>query len=222
MTSPCLKFIWNPRCWLCDFRPTYQQDLCFPCLRELSEASDTSSALLRFQSVSSRLVRKSRTATPYRSAHLFWRIATKKGWIETWRRKKFSAVYWLPQGEGAISGLELFATRVGNALAIPVHNEFQKISRSPQHQKNRRDRLDTEMLFTLRGRSAPERILLFDDVQTSGTSLLQGKYLLKKAGAKFVTPFPLVMNMMDGFERQSSESKQEGDEMDPFLLQLFM
>jgi predicted amidophosphoribosyltransferase len=217
-----IKILWDPHCWLCEQSPSWEKDLCWSCLRAIHAATNSNEGLLTFQPATAKLVRKSRLAAPHRSANLFWRIAMGSGCIARWRRQNFSAIYWLPQGAGEISGLEIFAQRVGEALGIGVFQEFRKISESPQHRKNRRDRLDSEILFEFTGARPPERVLLLDDVQTSGTSLLQGKYLLRKAGAKFVQPFPLVMNMMDSFEGKSSEPQEEGEEMNPFALQLFV
>ncbi len=158
-----------------------------------------------------------------RTANLLWRVCQRKKLFQKWQKFSPQKIYWLPQGDPReVTALEYFARSVGRELGIPAELGFQKIGSGHQHTKNRIHRMDVDLLFEPFHQRVPERILLIDDVESTGTSLDQCKYLLKRLGAKRVQSFALVVNVMESFEGQSGQSEQKGEEMDPFLLQLFV
>jgi orotate phosphoribosyltransferase len=66
------------------------------------------------------------------------------------------------------------------------------------------------------------RVLLLDDVDTTGTTLELGAYRLREAGAARVAQFSVARQMVERFERKREEAEEEGKEVEPLLLHLFM
>lgn len=223
MLSQAAKKVWNPQCWICKKASSYRWDLCWSCLRTVYRLSTTKQGLFQFDPLLSKAMRESRIQWKSRAANLFWNVCERKGILKKWQDWNPQAIYWLPQGDRwELTALEIFSKRVGQHLGIPAELGFRKVGRLHQHQKNRLNRMDAELLFEPIVKSIPQRVLLFDDVESTGTSLDQCKYLLKNLGAKRVYRFPLVVNVMEGFERKSCQTEQESEEMQPFLLQLFV
>jgi hypoxanthine phosphoribosyltransferase len=67
-----------------------------------------------------------------------------------------------------------------------------------------------------------KKVLLFDDVSTTGTTLEQSAYLLRQAGAREVVDFRLAVKVMESFEGESQETAKEGQEVDPLLAHLLV
>jgi predicted amidophosphoribosyltransferase len=224
VTGHYLKEIVSPLCWLCNERKSMAWDLCFSCFRDLRSAMAYNSSLFVYDPKVAKLIRKSRSVARIRSAKIFWKIAELNGALPYWRGQKFHRVLWIPQGKQQnITGLEIFARNFARERKISASCGFRKIQNTFQHQKKRKDRMDREIFFKYIGPPLKgERILLLDDVLSTGTSLDQAKYLLKREGASCVKTFALVENLMSGFEGQGGESKEKGHEMEPFLFHLFV
>ncbi len=223
MLQPLAKVIWNPQCWICRTKPSYHWDLCWSCLNHLYRLSQTERGLFQYDPLLTKMIREGRVRWKKRTANLLWRVCQRKKLFQKWQKFSPQKIYWLPQGDPReVTALEYFARSVGRELGIPAELGFQKIGSGHQHTKNRIHRMDVDLLFEPFHQRVPERILLIDDVESTGTSLDQCKYLLKRLGAKRVQSFALVVNVMESFEGQSGQSEQKGEEMDPFLLQLFV
>lgn len=61
-----------------------------------------------------------------------------------------------------------------------------------QGEKTRQERIETRGLFTLNGNKVPKRIILVDDMYTTGTTLRLAAKLLKDAGAEEVKFLALI------------------------------
>lgn len=76
---------------------------------------------------------------------------------------------------------------------IPYQDLLEKRDLTASSSKNRKERLQTEMAFSIKaGISLPEKVLLFDDIYTTGTTLNRLKKLLLEAGCKEVCTFSLA------------------------------
>jgi predicted amidophosphoribosyltransferase len=223
-TSLFFKPLVSPICWLCCDREAIKWDLCFSCFRSLREASGNSSSLFVYEPIVAKLIRKSRTQARHRASKIFWKVADKNGVLNIWRAQKFDRILWIPQGDPKkLTGLELFARAFADEQRVSAACGFRKVQNFYQHQKKRKDRMNGEIFFDYVGPPIKgQRILLLDDVSSTGTSLDQAKFLLKQEGASYVKKFSLVENVMNRFEGQRAKTKEEGHEMQPFLLHLFV
>jgi len=61
-----------------------------------------------------------------------------------------------------------------------------------QGEKTREERLETRGLFTLNGKQVPKKIVLVDDMYTTGTTLRLAAKLLKEAGAEEISFVALI------------------------------
>lgn len=223
MFQSILKKIWNPQCWICRNKSSYRWDLCWSCLTQLHRLSQTKHGLFQYDPLLTKMIREGRVRWKKKTANFLWRICRRKGILQKWQKFRPHKIYWLPQGDPReVTALEYFARMVAKELGVPAELGFRKISSGHQHTKNRTHRMDVDLLFEPLHQMVPERILLFDDVESTGTSLDQCKYLLKRLGAKRVRSFVLVVNVMEGFEGQGGQSEQKSEEVEPFLLQLFV
>lgn len=118
---------------------------------------------------------------------------------------------------------------VGRALAkelkLPLVQPFTKVGRRSQHGRSVSERMNSVCFVQLKVEGdflKGKKLLLLDDVYTTGTTLDQCAYLLRKAGADEVTAFSLARQMVQGFERKKKEAREEGEEVHPLLLHLFV
>lgn len=81
-----------------------------------------------------------------------------------------------------------------SCLCLDCDSTFEKIGEErASSSKNRSERLGTELPFFIkRGVTIPKKILLIDDIYTTGTTINRVKKLLEEAGAEDVKTFSLV------------------------------
>ena len=94
------------------------------------------------------------------------------------------------------SGVELLALELAKALRIPfLGNVFYKSRQTEQRKLKGEERYDQNLFLNLDIRSknaiVGKNILIFDDIYTTGTTLLQAAALSKRAGARLVSIFTL-------------------------------
>ncbi|MFJ5790470.1 ComF family protein [Lysinibacillus sp. NPDC093197] len=81
-----------------------------------------------------------------------------------------------------------------NAAIIPYKQLLEKTTIETQSSKNREQRIKSAPLFRLMSTAQVEHkdYLLFDDIQTTGTTLRHAKQVLLEAGARNVRTFTLI------------------------------
>lgn len=81
-----------------------------------------------------------------------------------------------------------------NAAHIPFAQHLVKLSKEQQSLKTRKERLQTPQLFDViqTQEIQQQKILLIDDIYTTGTTLAHAKSALLQAGAKTVDGFTLI------------------------------
>jgi predicted amidophosphoribosyltransferase len=135
-------------------------------------------------------------------ASAIWRFSSFASWAKA---QEFQGLICLPsisaQENNCFSAMDWCGIRLARYLNIPIYlGAFQKLRRHRQHEQSAENRLDGE-LFLEWSKSAPniygQRILLLDDVYTTGTSLLQAQYLLRKAGAFSSDYFTLTRKILE-------------------------
>ncbi|TWT04978.1 ComF family protein [Planomicrobium sp. CPCC 101079] len=72
------------------------------------------------------------------------------------------------------------------------YSHYLTKSEQVQGKKTKRERMSTPDLFFWNGRAVPEKILLVDDLYTTGTTIRHAAKELKKAGAVEISFFTLI------------------------------
>ena len=89
--------------------------------------------------------------------------------------------------ERGFDHMKLVAQALAKERHLLVQSIIKRINNQAQHSANRAKRLEqTRSAFELENRSVPERILLIDDIYTTGTTVQTIAKLLRQAGAKEV------------------------------------
>lgn len=216
------RLLFNPQCWACGSPLAGQRDFCFRCRREIFRSLGKEGFLLRHEGAVTGLLSCLRGTAPRTAAAWCFSLLHRTGRLDRWRREGYSALAVAPQNDRRHeSGLLITAGKISRALGLPLLQPFEKIGRHSQHGRSLTGRMDAPCFVKLKGR-VRGRILLIDDVHTTGTTLDQCAYLLRKAGAEEVVCFSLARQMMPGFERKQGEAREESEEMDPLLLHLFV
>ncbi len=78
------------------------------------------------------------------------------------------------------------------AANLPFTHVLAKKENRSQLGKSKKDRMTSELIFTVTADVQHQSILLVDDLYTTGTTLHHAAYALKKAGAKRVTGLTLI------------------------------
>lgn len=153
------------------------------------------------------------------ASRLLLKILVREKYLVQWR--EFASLAICPT-KGNV-GLEMFCQQLAAELSIPFYKPFLKKVGHFQHGRNAKDRMEGELFveWAMRGECASP-CLLFDDVKTTGTTLDQCAYLLRKRGLEVKTFTFARMSLVKGFEGKSKDPQQESHEVDPFLLHLFM
>jgi predicted amidophosphoribosyltransferase len=216
------KLLFDPECWACGSPLGKQRDFCFRCRREMYRSLGEEGFLLRHEGAVTGLLACLRGAAPRTAAGWCFALLERRGHLARWRAEGFSAVLIAPQNRRKQeSGLAILGEKVARALSLPLFQPFEKIGLRSQHGRSITGRMDTPCFVKLNG-GVRGKVLLIDDVHTTGTTLDQCAYLLRKAGAEEVACFSLARQMMPGFEGKKGEAGEEGEEMDPLLLHLFV
>ena len=115
-------------------------------------------------------------------------------------------MHWLRRMARGTSAADEIATGVAQALGVPRHRLLRRWRRTPRQDEvaadERRD--NGRGAFSRRGRTAGRRLLLVDDVCTTGATLAECRRVLVEAGASAV--YAAVIARADG--RQPDEPDQ--------------
>ncbi|WP_044749206.1 ComF family protein [Bacillus alveayuensis] len=86
------------------------------------------------------------------------------------------------------------AKALAELLHLPIHDILIRHHHEKQSKKSRRERLQTENMFQLAEpiSLANRRVVLIDDIYTTGTTLRHAAKLLREAGAKEICSFTLA------------------------------
>jgi predicted amidophosphoribosyltransferase len=97
--------------------------------------------------------------------------------------------------------MEVFAKALAKELRIPLLPCLSKSKRT-QHDKNAYERMDAPCFVRFKAgiNLNGKRLLLLDDVSTTGTTLEMSAYVLRKQGA-FVDTFSLAHKKMPSLKR---------------------
>lgn len=216
------RLLFQPECWHCGSPLAGQRDFCFACRREIFRSLGKEGFLLRYEGAVTGLLACLRGTAPRTAAGWCFALLERQGQIARWRAEGFHSVALAPQNRRREeSGLVIAGEKIARAIGVPLLQPFEKISRHSQHGRSVSGRMDGPC-FVKMSRRVEGKVLLVDDVHTTGTTLDQCAYLLRKGGAAEVVGFSLARQMMPGFERKKSEAGEESDEMDPLLLHLFV
>mgnify|MGYP003455240119 CR=1 FL=1 len=79
-----------------------------------------------------------------------------------------------------------------NAANVPFHHVLSKTLNHSQVGKSKKERISTELIFTVTKNVQNQNILLVDDLYTTGTTLHHAAYVLKKAGTNTVDALTLI------------------------------
>jgi predicted amidophosphoribosyltransferase len=216
------RLLFNPECWACGSPLAGQRDFCFSCRRKVFRSLAKDGFLFRHEGVVKGLLACLRGGAPRTAAAWCFALLERRGWIDRWRQEGFAAVVIAPQNRQCPeSGLDLLGRKISQALGLPVLRPFEKLGRHSQHGRSLTGRMDSPCFVRLKER-VRGRLLLIDDVYTTGTTLDQCAYLLRKAGADEVVSFSLARQVMPSFERKQGKASEESEEMNPLLLHLFV
>ncbi len=164
-----------------------------------------------------------RGTAPRKAAAWSFAFLRRQGFLVEWKTKGFQLLVLAPQNpRKETSGLVLLGEMLSRELKIPVLEPFEKIGARTQHGRSLAARMDTACFIRLRVEREWGKVLLIDDVHTSGTTLDLCAYLLMQAGAVRVEKFCLARQMVPRLERKHSQTSHESQEMDPLLLHLFV
>jgi len=99
----------------------------------------------------------------------------------------FAPVPWQRRLQRGFDQAELLALAVGEALAVPVRTMLRRLDPTEQSTRSARNRAQgVRGAFSHQGEFAPERVLLVDDVITSGATARACAEVLLCAGARQV------------------------------------
>jgi len=219
-SSILTRLLFAPDCWGCKKKAFGASALCLKCWRSLKEQKKTEAGyLLEYRGVAPALLRALRNGGSAWSAGVFLEMLKREKYLDHWIG--FASLVIAPSSGNL--GLEILCRKLASELAIPFYNPFQKTRGHFQHGKNASDRIDTELFVEL---ASKEKIsspcLIIDDLRTTGTTLDQAAYLLRKRRIDVKTFSLAQLVTVKRFEGESKHSQQEGQEIDPFLLHLFV
>lgn len=107
-------------------------------------------------------------------------------------------IHWITHLRRGYNHSEFLAGYMSKKLNIPVLSALKKIKRGkPQKGLNRKDRLkNIRGTFSLRKNVKDAKILLIDDIYTTGTTLHEASRILKRGGAKTVAGLTIAMTIL--------------------------
>jgi predicted amidophosphoribosyltransferase len=210
MRFPFLHAVFAPLCQACKRRlAPGQHTFCRGCVRFFLGGHRCRNALFEHRGPAKGFLNALRGSAPERAAAWALALLQRRGQVAEWRELGVEIVLHAPQNARATrSGLALLAEGVAQKVgALYVPSAFHKIGRRTQHGRSAAERMDTEIFLELarpaewiRGKQA----LVIDDVHTTGTTLDQCAFALRRAGASKVRCYSLAAQ--EATEGDSKES----------------
>ena len=220
-------FAFGSRCWGCSRALLRHRDFCFACRKHLLADVKAGRGLLKFGDPAKGLVSCLRGRAMFLGARWAVALAERKGRLAEWEGQRIDLVTWAPRARPRREdGLPLLARAIAERIGAEARPLFLKERRHSQHDQDRSGRMNVDAFVIwatgeeaiVRGR----RVLVIDDVDTTGTTLEIAAYRLRKAGAAEVSLFSVATQVMERFERERREPEEESEEVHPLLLHLFV
>lgn len=152
---------------------------------------------------------------------VFLRVARRSAWMVELRAFRAELLVLAPQAmrrEGE-SGLHAFARDLARELEIPELCQLKKEKGKRQHGLDLEERMDGAVF--VRGaeenRVRGKRVLLLDDVWTTGTTMEMSAFVLREAGAREVKRAALVRKVVPSLDRKGEDAHEESEEGPVFL-----
>lgn len=221
------KLLFLPQCITCGRSLKGESSFCFVCKRAFLQnlCKGELEALFYYEGEIKALLANFRGVQIQRSLNFFLEVLERERWIEKWQKEKFHYVVSAPQNPKKYhSGLEQLSFEIAKRLGIKYERGILKKIPHTQHGKSIHQRMNIDC-FVHFSKSAPlkeAKVLLLDDVYTSGTTLEMSAYQLRKNGASEVKKFTLAVQMVKGFHTQEQEAQNESHNIEPLLAHLFM
>ena len=200
--STVLATFFFPKCGACLEPVNALSFLCYRCGRRIFKQGNKApnQFLLPYDKGTRCLIRGIRRDAIETSTECFLRILKRNGWIEHWCDLEVDCVVWAPTS-APILGFTILGKKIAKELdAQWLHSPLEKIKNSFQHGLSRSQRMNTPGMAVLNVRRQErirgKKILLLDDVVTTGTTLEYSAYLLRKAGARSVQTFALSKQLL--------------------------
>lgn len=151
----------------------------------------------------------------------FSRIARGSAWLAELRAFRAELLVLAPQSRkrGGESGLNAFARNLMRELEIPELIPLTKEAGKRQHGLDLEERMDSTLFVRppdvnlVRGK----RVLLLDDVWTTGTTMEMSAFVLREAGVSELRRAALVRQVVPCLDRESKDPDEEGEEGPVFL-----
>ncbi|RZA06485.1 MAG: hypothetical protein EOP11_10280 [Proteobacteria bacterium] len=218
--------LFRPRCWGCGAGLKGREDFCLACRRAFLLPMVSPGHLLRFEGPVKKLLQALRGEAYFMAARWCLVLLRRRGLISQWAEEGFTLVTVSPRARPRREdGLPLLARAIAREIGAGFAETLAKEAGYSQHGKEKGLRMNarpflhlSENAICLRG----ERVLLLDDVDTTGTTLEMGAYRLRQGGASHVRTFSVARQMVESFERKSEQAQDEGKEVEPLLLHLFV
>lgn len=225
MMPPLSSLLFSQRCRHCGRAMGSRSFLCRACVRLVLAARVRAPRDSLLPHEFPALLHCLREAAPTRSARFFFWLAVRAGWLDRWRGTEL--VVPAPRSRPPSNdGLALFAGLVARELGARARALIEKNGPRSQHGLDSVSRRDAPLFLRVAKGAEAEvrrrRVLFIDDVRTTGTTEDMAAYCLREAGAGAVSACALVgvPEMLEGFEREGGEPRDEREEVHPLLFHL--
>lgn len=193
------QFLFQPLCLSCGLPLAASTSFCMACARFFLSEPPAYQHLFPHEGPGRGFLHALRGGAPYTAAAWALNLLEKRGRIDNWKGQGVQLVLPAPQrmrARNSASGLVLLARGVAGALSCEfIAPAFRKKRDRTQHGRNLTERMDTACFVELAippARVRGKRVLVLDDVETTGTTLDLCAYVLRKAGAARVETFALA------------------------------
>ena len=184
------------QCLGCDAPITGKAQLCSPCLNWCRNIAAPREAAFPYSGPIPQLLSQLRKETAPRTLHLIVQLVlSQKNLCEL--AQEFSMITSVPT-LSRNSALPMFVQTLAQGLGKKTAPQILEKTRThAQHGKTERERVNCPAFIRAKAQTAlaGEKILIIDDVWTTGVSLEQSSLALLRAGASAVYPFALAKTL---------------------------
>lgn len=220
------QILFRPLCWGCENSlKGAEKDFCFACRRCLLAPEVSPTHLLPLAGPVKPLLRALRGEAYFLGARWCESLLARRGLLAEWRSAGITLVTLAPRAKPRREdGLPILASAIAAAIGARFKETLRKSGGRSQHGRALGERMDTAPFVELSPAAdlRGERVLLLDDVDTTGTTRELGAYRLREAGAASVLVYSVARQMVEGLERKREEAEDESEEVEPLLLHLLV